>query len=79
MSDTVERLKGLCSPDADRLSDGERINKFVEAGLKVTDELEELLTAAKTLLAHQSDPALFNSKGEFLDPDLETLYRAIKS
>ena len=78
MSDAVERLKWLCSPDAERLSDGERINQFVKAGLEAVGELDALLTAAKSLLAHQCDPALFNSKGEFLDPDLQTLYRTIK-
>jgi hypothetical protein len=78
MSDALERLKWLCSPDAERLSDGERINQFVKAGLEAVGELDALLTAAKTLLAHQCDPAVFNSKGEFLDPDLQTLYRTIK-
>jgi hypothetical protein len=31
MSDAVERLKWFCSPDAERLSDGERINQFVKS------------------------------------------------
>jgi hypothetical protein len=39
MSDAVERLKWLCSPDAERLSDGERINQFVKAGLEAVGEL----------------------------------------
>jgi hypothetical protein len=30
-----ERLKWLCSPDAERLSDHECINRFVAAGLEV--------------------------------------------
>jgi hypothetical protein len=41
MSDAVERLKWLCSPDAERLSDGERINQFVKYGLEAITELEQ--------------------------------------
>jgi hypothetical protein len=38
VSNAVERLKWLCSPDAERLSDYERINQFVKAGLDVSRE-----------------------------------------
>ena len=41
MSDAVERLKWLCSPDAERLSDGERINQFVKYGLEAITKLEQ--------------------------------------
>jgi hypothetical protein len=41
MSDAVERLKWLRSPDAERLSDGERINQFVKYGLEAITELEQ--------------------------------------
>jgi hypothetical protein len=41
MSDAVERLKWLCSPDAERQSDGERINQFVKYGLEAITELEQ--------------------------------------
>jgi hypothetical protein len=41
MSDAVERVKWLCSPDAERLSDGERINHFVKYGLEAITELEQ--------------------------------------
>jgi hypothetical protein len=41
MSDAVERLKWLCSPDAEPLSDGERINQFVKYGLEAITELEQ--------------------------------------
>ena len=41
MSDAVERLKWLCSPDAERLSDGERINHFVKYGPEAITELEQ--------------------------------------
>jgi hypothetical protein len=41
MSDAVERLKWLCSPDAERLSDGECINQFVKYGLEAITELEQ--------------------------------------
>jgi hypothetical protein len=40
MSDAVEHLKWLCSSDAERLSDCERINQFVKAGLDVIEQVE---------------------------------------
>jgi hypothetical protein len=40
VSDAVERLKWLCSPDAERLSDYERINQFVKAGFDVIEQVE---------------------------------------
>jgi hypothetical protein len=39
MSDAVERLKWLCSSDAERLSDYERINQFVKAGIDVIEQM----------------------------------------
>jgi hypothetical protein len=39
-SNAVKRLKWLCSPDAERLSDYERINQFVKAGLGVIEQVE---------------------------------------
>jgi hypothetical protein len=49
MSDAVERLKWLCSADAERLSDCERINQFVKAGIDVTNEIARLRSAIEVI------------------------------
>jgi hypothetical protein len=49
MSDAAERLKWLCSPDAERLSDCARINQFVKAGMDVTNEIVRLRSAIEAI------------------------------
>jgi hypothetical protein len=49
MSDAVEHLKWLCSSDAERLSDYERINQFVKAGGDVTNEIVRLRSAVEAI------------------------------
>jgi hypothetical protein len=49
MSDAAERLKWLCSPDAERLSDYERINQIVKAGIDVTNEIVRLRSAIEAI------------------------------
>jgi hypothetical protein len=49
MSDIVERLKWLCSADAERLSDCARINQFVRAGIDATNEIARLRSAVEVI------------------------------
>ena len=48
MTNVVEHLKWLCSPDAERLSDFERINQFVKYGLELITEIDRLEDVAES-------------------------------
>jgi hypothetical protein len=43
----VEQLRGLCSPDAERMSDYQRINLMVTAGHAAADRIQELEEALR--------------------------------
>jgi hypothetical protein len=49
VSDIVEHLRWLCSADAERLSDYERVNQFVKAGIDATNEIARLRSAIEAI------------------------------
>lgn len=44
MSDIVDRLRNLCAPEAETLSDGWRVKQFIKVGNEAADEIERLRT-----------------------------------
>jgi hypothetical protein len=50
----VEQLRGLCSPDAERMSDYQRINLMVTAGHAAADRIQELEGALRDALCELS-------------------------
>jgi len=63
MSDLVERLRGLGSPDAERISDYQRINEFCKSSHEAADRIEALEKALRMLIDNV-ETGSYESTGE---------------
>ena len=63
MSDLVGRLRLLCSPDAERMSDYERINVLVATGHKAADRIEQLEAALRKIIGYNEPGLLIQTQG----------------
>ena len=50
MSELAKRLRHLCSPDAERMSDYQRINSMVITGHEAADRIDALETALQGII-----------------------------
>jgi len=68
MSDLVERLRWLASPDAERISDYHRINEFCKSSHEAAARIEALEAALAMIVLSSKDSASVEIARAALDP-----------